>query len=155
LVLSGNVGSVFSTNASGSAFYETIDASNLGFGAKKSTVTWSGTLSGNLNLRSGTMLQLNSTYRSSRLTPQGRFLASVVFNVGARQELLNDKLSLILTVSDVFKTLNRKMELDAAWLRQTVVTNRDSRIGYLGVSYHFGKAAKKGKEKSLQYDNGL
>jgi outer membrane receptor protein involved in Fe transport len=155
LVLGWNAGGVLSTNASGSAFYETIDASNLGFGARKSTVTWSGTFSSNLNLSTGTMLQLNSTYRSSRLTPQGKYLASVVFNVGARQELWRDKLSVVLTVSDVFKTLNRKMELDTSWLQQTVVTNRDSRIGYLGVAYHLGKPPKKTKEKSLPYDNGL
>ena len=154
LVLGWNSGGVLSTNASGSGFYEVIDASNLGFGAKKSTVTWSGTLSSNLNLPSGTMLQLNSTYRSSRLTPQGKSLASVVFNVGARQELLRDKLSVVLTVSDLFKTLKRKMELDTFWLKQTVVTNRDSRIAYLGVAYHLGKPAKKAKEKTLQYDNG-
>jgi outer membrane receptor protein involved in Fe transport len=155
LLLGVNAGSIFSTNASGSGFYEVIDASNLGFGAKKSTVTWSGTLNGNLTLASGTMLQLNSTYRSSRLTPQGKYLASVVFNVGARQELLNDKLSLTLTVSDVFKTLNRKMELDTPWLKESVTTSRDSRVAYLGVSYRFGRPPKKAKEKSLEYDNGL
>jgi outer membrane receptor protein involved in Fe transport len=155
LVVSGNIGNTFSANLSTNAFYEQIDASNLGFSGNKSTVTWSGNLNCNLNLATATMIQVNSTYRSSRLTPQGEFKPSFVMNIGARQDLFNDKFSLVLTVSDIWKTLKREINLDTPWLIQNTINNRDTRIIYLGMTYHFGNPAKKSREKSLQYDNGL
>jgi hypothetical protein len=155
LVVAGNVGNLFNANVSANAFYEEIDASNLGFGNRKSTVTWSGTLSCNVNLSKATMIQINSNYRSSRLTPQGEYRPSFVLNMGFRQDLFDEKVSLILTISDLLKTLNRKTQLNTSWLTQNVVNNRDSRIVYFGLTYRFGTPAKKSKEKSLQYDNGL
>jgi len=155
LVVAGNVGNLFNANVSANAFYEEIDASNLGFGNRKSTVTWNGTLSCNVNLSKATMIQINSNYRSSRLTPQGEYRPSFVLNMGFRQDLFDEKVSLILTISDLLKTLNRKTQLNTSWLTQNVVNNRDSRIVYFGLTYRFGTPAKKSKEKSLQYDNGL
>jgi hypothetical protein len=51
--------------------------------------------------------------------------------------------------------MNRKTDLNTSWLTQNVVSNRDSRIVYFGLTYRFGTPAKKSKEKELQYDNGL
>jgi outer membrane receptor protein involved in Fe transport len=155
MVVSGNIGSTFSANLSANAFYEQIDASNLGFSGTKSTTTWSGNLNCNLNLMTATMIQMNSNYRSSRLTPQGEFKPSFVMNLGMRQDLFNDKLSLVVTVSDIWKTLKRETNLDTPWLVQNIVNSRDTRIIYLGITYHFGAPAKKSKDKALQYDNGL
>lgn len=152
-VVAGNVGSIFTTNMSANAFYEEIDASNLGFGNKKSTVTWSGTLNCNVNFSKATMLQINSNYRSSRLRPQGEQPPRFVMNIGFRQDLLEEKLSLVVTASDIFRTLNEKTNLNTPWLDQNVVSKRDSRIVYVGLTYHFGVPAKKSKDKPLQYDN--
>jgi outer membrane receptor for ferrienterochelin and colicin len=155
MVVSGNIGNTFSANLSANAFYEQIDASNLGFSGNKLTVTWSGNLNCNLNLVTATMIQMNSNYRSSRLTPQGEFKPSFVMNLGVRQDLFDDKLSFILTVSDIWKTLRRETNLDTPWLIQNTINNRDTRIIYFGITYHLGTPAKKSKDKSLQYDNGL
>lgn len=155
VVFSGGYGNFITANLSGNAFYEQIDASNLGFSNNKSTVTWSANMSCNANLSSTTMVQFNSNYRFSRLTPQGEFKPSFVVNLGLRQDLFDEKLSLVFTISDIFKTLNRKMNFDTSWLKQTITNSRDSRIMYLGVTYHLGKPSKKAKEKAIQYDNGL
>lgn len=155
IVAAGNIAKVVTANFSLNSFYEEIDASNLGFSGKKSTWTWSGSLNCNVTLPFAMMMQVNSNYRSARLTPQGENRPSFVMNLGLRQDLLDEKLSVVLTVSDILKTLNRKSELNTPWLNQTSVSNRDSQIIYLGVSYHFGQPTKKSKEKSLQYDNQL
>jgi outer membrane receptor protein involved in Fe transport len=155
LVVSGNIGNTFSTNFSTNAFYERIDASNLGFSSNKSTVTWSGNINCNLNLATATMIQVNSTYRSLRLTPQGENKPSFVMNLGIRQDLFDDKFSLVLTVSDIWKTMKREINLDTPWIIQNTINNRDTRIIYFGMTYHFGKPAKKSRDKSLQYDNGV
>jgi outer membrane receptor protein involved in Fe transport len=155
IVAAGNFAKVVTANFSLNSFYEEIDASNLGFSAKKSTWTWSGSLNCNVTLPFAAMVQVNANYRSARLTPQGENRPSFVMNLGLRQDLLDEKLSIVLTVSDMLKTLNRKNELDAPWLSQLTVNNRDSQIIYLGIAYHFGQPSKKSKEKSLQYDNQL
>ncbi|MCX6175252.1 MAG: TonB-dependent receptor [Ignavibacteriales bacterium] len=154
VVFSGGYGNFITTNLSGNAFYEKIDASNLGFSNNKSTITYSGNMSCNANLTATTMLQINSNYRSARLTPQGEFKPSFVVNLGIRQDLFDDKLSVVFTISDIFKTFNREMNLDTSWMKQNTINSRDSRIMYLGVTYHLGKPSKKAKEKTIQYDNG-
>lgn len=154
IVFSGGYGNFVTANLSANAFYETIDASNLGFSNNKSTITYSGNMSCNINLTSTTMLQINSNYRSARLSPQGEFKPSFVFNLGMRQDLLDDQLSVVFTISDIFKTFNREMNLDTSFMKQYTSNSRDSRIMYLGVTYHLGKPSKKAKEKAIQYDNG-
>jgi outer membrane receptor protein involved in Fe transport len=155
LVFSGNVGNIFSANLGANVFYEQIDATNLGFSGTKSAVSWSSNLNCNLNLATATMFQLNTIYRSLRLTPQGEFKPSFVMNLGVRQDLFDDKFSLVMTFSDILKTLNREINLDTPLLLENTVTNRDTQIIYIGLTYHFGQPSKKEKAKSLQYDNGL
>jgi outer membrane receptor for ferrienterochelin and colicin len=150
LVVTGNLWNILSINSSTDAFYEEIDASNLGYGEKKSTVTWSGNLNCNVNVLKGTVFQVNSNYRSRQLTPQGENFASFVTNVGVRQDLSDEKISLIATVSDVFRTLNRKTEWDTPALSQTSFSSRDSRVLFLGLTYHFGGPPKKSKDQNLQ-----
>ncbi len=154
-VLSSNVGNFLSANLSANAYYEQIDASNIGFGSKKSTVTWSGNLSCNVNFTNSTMMQVNSNFRSSRLTPQGNQKPSFVVNLGMRQDLLDDKLSLILTVSDLFNSLKRETIIDTYWLAQNSIGSRSGRIIYLGATYRFGNVGKKSKDKAIQYENGI
>jgi outer membrane receptor protein involved in Fe transport len=155
LVAAGNIAKIVTANFSLMSFYEEIDASNLGFSAKQSTWTWNGSLNCNVTLPFAMMVQVNSNYRSARLTPQGQTRPTFVMNLGLRQDLLDDQLSVVLTVSDLLKTLDRRNEVNAPWLSQLTVNNRDAQIIYLGIAYHFGQPTKKQKEKSLQYDNQL
>jgi hypothetical protein len=103
-----------------------------------------------VNIAKGTVFQVNSNYRSRQLTPQGENFASFVTNVGVRQDLSDEKISLIATVSDVFRTLNRKTEWDTPALSQTSFSSRDSRVLFLGLTYHFGGPPKKSKDQNLQ-----
>lgn len=154
-LLSSNLGSAFSTNVSVNGYYDEIDASNLGYGAKKSVITWSGALTMSLSPVAGTMFQINANFNSVRLTPQGEYRPSYVVNVGARQDLLENRLALTMTVADLFHTLKRELILDTPVLNQTVVNKRDSGILYFGLTYHFGAQTKKSKEEQLKYDNGI
>ena len=155
VIVSANLGDVLTSNMSLNTFYDQIDATNLGYGANKSVITWSGTMTLSINPVKGTMLQVNANYQSYRLTPQGESRPSYVVNVGARQDLLDEKLSLSLTVADLFHTLKRQLELNTPILNQTVIKRRDSGIVYFGVTYHFGSQTKKTKEDQLRYDDGI
>lgn len=114
LVFTGTVWNIFALNLSANAFYEEIDASNLGYAGTKSAISWNSSLNCNVHVTKSTMFQVNSNYRSSRLTPQGEVSPSVVLNLGFRQDLIKGKLSLVATVSDIFASLKRKTDLNTA-----------------------------------------
>ena len=153
LVASASVQNIFSLQASLNGFYNQIDASNLGYVIKSSAYSWSGTFSINFNVTKTTMFQINSVYRSLRLTPQGETSPAYAVNAGLKQDLLNERISVVLTVSDIFNTMKFKNNLSTALINDTSVRQRDGRIVYLGVTYHFGRTDKKKKDK-LEYENG-
>ncbi len=154
IVVSANIGGLFSAHWSANAYRDQIDASNLGYAAARSATTWSSNLTFNADVAKGSRVQMNSTYNSPRLTPQGEYVPTYVVNLGFKQDLFDGKLSLLSTLSDVFKTQKRQLELATPLLNQTVVSTRDSRIFYLGLTYHFGVQPKKAKEDQLKYENG-
>ena len=101
------------------------------------------------------MVQLTSVYRSARQTVQGKFYPTFVMNIGARQNLFNNKLSVTCTVSDIFRTLEQRIFLQTPSFKQDSYNRRDARVFYLGLSYRFGNSGKKPQEEKLQFDNNL
>jgi outer membrane receptor protein involved in Fe transport len=140
-------------NLNANVFYEQIDASNLGYAGTRSVVSWSGTGNVNVTPWSATMFQTSANYRSARVTPQGDGRPSFVLNMGARQNVYGDRVSLTLAVTDLLKTQRQETELDVAGIQQHVTTKRDSRVFYAGLTYHYGRPEKKGKEKPLPYED--
>ena len=150
VVVSGTIGDQLNLSFTPNLFYSTIDASNLGYSSKKSTVTWSANLNAAYSIAKGTSLQINSIYKSARLTPQGKYLPSFVMNCGARQDILHKKASVYITISDIFRSIRQEAELESPLLNQHILIKNNSRIFYLGLSYNFGVVKKK---KDLQFDN--
>ena len=155
LIFSAKAGKFLTANLSSNFFYNKIDASNLGYSASKSIVSMSTTFNSTITITKTTMWQVSCNYRSARLTPQGKSFGTFVLNSGIRQDLFKKKVSVILTASDIFKTLKQKSELNTLYLKQMSVGKRDARIIYLGISYRFGKTTKKQNEEKLQFDNNL
>lgn len=155
LIFSSNAGKFFSANLSSNIFYNKIDATDLGYGNKKSIISMNTNFNSTFNISHSTRMQVSCNYRSARLTPQGKVYPTVVINAGIRQDLLNKKMSILLTASDIFKTLKQKNELSTPYLAQTAIGRRDAQIIYLGVNYRFGKAIKKKTEEKMQFDNSL
>jgi outer membrane receptor protein involved in Fe transport len=141
-------------NLSTNFFYNQIDASDLGYSDKKSILSMSSNFNSTFILTKTTMMQISCNYRSPRLTPQGKTFGSFVFNTGVKQDLFKKKVSAMLTMSDLFRTLKQKTILNDSFLDQSVIGRRDAQIVYIGISYRFGKMVKKTDEK-LQFDNNL
>ncbi len=155
LTANGELGKRVTLNFSSNTFFNTIDASNLGFTSKKSDVSWTAKLGATVHLPADTLFQFNANYTSTRLTPQGSRRPSFFANAGLRHELWRKKAALILTVSDVFNSLKETTVLDTPALRGETVRRRSSRIVYLGLIYNFGQPAKKAKDEPLKFDNAL
>jgi outer membrane receptor protein involved in Fe transport len=154
VIVNGSIGKHINADISASVFRSTIDASNIGFSKDKSIISSTGNFNISLEFRPNTVLQMNSNYRSSRLTPQGRYLPSFVMNIGGRHNLVDEKLSVVVTISDILKTRSQRIELRTPGLNQDAKATRDARVFYAGLSYHFGTSPKKNKEKPIEFDNG-
>ena len=151
LVLSTAFGQFATLNLGTNIFYNTIDASSLGYSKDKSIISWSANLSTGLNLSKSTVLQITSNYVAESLTPQGKQLPSFVLNTGFKQELLKRKITMIVTVSDVFNSLRNSTIIDTQVLYEKTVRRRSARIIYAGFTYTFGNH----KKKDIEYDNKL
>jgi len=154
-IVSTTFAKIINVNLSSNTFLNTIDASSLGYGKKKSNISWMLNMNTSANLTKSTMIQWTSNYESEKLTPQGKRLPSFVMNLGFKQEFLKKKASFLFTVSDVFNTLKNNSVLDTPELYQNVIRKRSARIIYAGISYTFGNQQKKSKEDTLKFDNQL
>ncbi|HZV12072.1 MAG TPA: TonB-dependent receptor [Candidatus Kapabacteria bacterium] len=152
LIGSANIGEVFTSHASVNVFTEQIDASNLGYGSSKSIVTWSGALTFSVHVTKQAMVQMNMNYNADRLTPQGEYRPSYIINMGARWEILPNKLSATLAVTDLFHTYRRDLEVNTPALTQSFIDTRDAGIVYLGLTYSFAQPPNKSKNDTIEYD---
>jgi outer membrane receptor protein involved in Fe transport len=153
LIFSSAIANVINFNLSTNTFYNTIDASNLGYSANKSTISWSANLNASANLTKTTMLQVTSNCMAQSLTPQGVRLPSYAVNLGLKQDLFKKKASAFLTVSDLFNTLQNGYTIDTPTLYDRIIRKRSARMIYVGFSYNFGNQKK--KENAIKYDNQL
>jgi outer membrane receptor protein involved in Fe transport len=153
LIGSLNLGETFSTHASVNAFYDQIDAANLGYSSNSSTITWFGNWTISVHATKTLSLQTNANFNSKRLTPQGVNQPSYYFNAGARQDFMDGRLSLNATLSDIFGTLRRELDLNTQYLDQTVVNWRDKQVFFLGLTYRFSSPGDTEKEDSWKYDD--
>ena len=154
LIATLNAGKFLTINLSSNGFYHIIDASNLGYSSKKSAFSVDTKLGTNLNISRTTLLQIYAYHQSARLTAQGHRNPVFYSNLGIRQDILKEKASLILTVSDVFNTLNSESIIDTPQLYKKSVRSRVTQFIYFGFVYRFGQNQKKQSEE-LKFDNNI
>jgi outer membrane receptor protein involved in Fe transport len=152
LVFSTAIGKHVTLNLSTNTYYNSIDASSLGYSSNKSIISWSANMSAGIDLTKSTVLQVTSSYVAETLTPQGKQLPTFIMNTGLKQELLKSKLTFIMTVSDIFNSLRNRTLIDTPDLYEKIIRRRSARIIYAGFTYTFGNQKKK---KEMEYDNKL
>ena len=155
LILTSTIAKVITANFSTNSYWNTIDASSLGYSANKSAVSTTANLNLGVNLTGSTLLQITSNYSSKTLTPQGYRFPSYVMNMGLKQEFMKKKAYFLFAVSDVFNSLRQSWEVDTPELYQKVIRKRSARLIYAGFSYTFGKQNKKQKDNGIKFDNQL
>jgi outer membrane receptor protein involved in Fe transport len=155
LAATRNLGGLVSLNFNSNIYRSEIDASNLGFASSKSAIAWSAKFGADFRVSKSTVAQLNSNYTAKRLTPQGYRLPTFVVNLGLRHNFPDKKTAFVFTVSDVFNSLKDRTVIDLPTLHNENTRRRSSRIIYAGVVYSFGRATKKPKDDSMQFDNQL
>jgi outer membrane receptor protein involved in Fe transport len=140
-------------NFSANAFHQEIDAANLGFADRRSTLAWNAKLNTSWEATDRLLVQLTTGYRAHRLTAQGERHPSHITNLGLRYDLRDRRTSIVLTVSDVFRTLRDRTTLDTPTLKGDITRRRNSQVIYVGLIYNFGRAGK--KDRNLEFDEVL
>jgi len=153
IAATADVTSTLSVNFSSNTYFNQLDASNLGFSSSKSKISWSAKLSANLHLTEGTLVQFNTSYTSSQLTPQGSRLPSYIANLGLRHEFYQKKLAAVLTISDLFDSFQERGRLDTAGLQGENTRRRSPRTVYAGLTYYFGRQSKDTKDDTLKFED--
>ena len=139
-------------NLSGNAFYNQIDATELGFPGLKSTT--------GLNLKAkldwhptpANSAQIIFTRTDKRLTPQGSVSATNIVNLGYKHSF-TAALSAVATVSDLFNGQHYQRDASTPTLMQVYERSVVGRVAWFGLTYTIG-VSKKEKEPNFEYDSG-
>ncbi len=154
LAVSGAVARWAAVNFSGNTSFGTFDASNIGLAAQESSVSWNAKLGATLKPGAGTSIQFTANFASGRLTPQGRRSASFVANIGLRREFAQGRLTGVLTVTDLFRSMREQTIVDLPGLRDEVVHRHGSPTVYAGIIYRFGAPTRTSDDDGLPFDDG-
>ena len=136
-------------NLTADVYYTTIDASNLGYTHNKSSI--SGNIKGYslLKFSHHTFLQINAYYYFPAINPQGRRDAFCYLNTGIKQNLIKNRISLTLTVTDIFHTYKIKYKIESTELSQYTTIQRRLPVFYLGLIWRFNNYHSK---DNLEYE---
>ncbi len=147
LVANGRLTKTLSYNLSGNAFWNEIDAANLGFSGTRSGTTLSGRANLNWQATPKDFFQANIFSSGKRLTPQGHREPFKMLNLGYRRKV-NDKLSFVVTVQDAADWFQEVIVTDTATLHDRTRRSANVRSAFFGFSYAFGG----GKPRPEQFD---
>jgi outer membrane cobalamin receptor len=149
LTASGSLAPGLDCNLSGNVYYNEIDATNLGAGARsaysheaKAALTW--------RPRSNDTLQLNVASAGKRLTPQGYRRGSAAVDLGYRHRF-RPNFSVTATLSDVFASRRNDSVLDTAALTGFDTLRQPSRIVFVGISWTLA-ATKQPPPEDFEYE---
>lgn len=121
----------FQNEIKGGNIDPTLD--NSGFG-------WFGKVNTNFKLPGDFSLQINANYNSQKVEPQGIRKEVYWIDAAIRKNLLKDKATLVLNVSDIFNTRKYTNEYDFGYAVQTQYRDRETRIGNISFTYRFGSS---------------
>ena len=150
-IVSGKIFEWWNFDLSASLFYNEINGTSLGYSNNKSTISGLVELFSLFKLTKKTSLQLNLSYNSSVLTPQGQKEQIFYANVGYKQLLFSDQLSITFAISDMFDTYKESWKIDTPEVSQSTQLYRREPVFYLGFSWRFGESYQ-GDEKQLDFE---
>lgn len=149
LVANGRLTPKITYNVSANAFWNEIDAGNLGFSGTRSATTVSGRANLNWQATPKDFFQINAFTSGKRLTPQGHREPFQMVNLGYRRKV-SDKLSFVVTVQDALDSFEDKAVTDTPTLKDVTLRTANVRAVFFGFTWNFGG----GKPRPEQFDFG-
>ena len=148
----GKLSAALTVNLSGTAFYNKIDAGNLGVTGARSGFSYTAKGSVDLQLSAKDLIQLSANQAGKRLTAQGYRLANGFANIGYRRQL-STALTAVLTVSDVFNSQRERSTIDTPTFHDITSRRRSRRAASLALTWRFGGTTKSAAPTRFEFDN--
>lgn len=107
--------------------------------------SWLGSTNARFSFWSNANLQLRMNYRAPRKTVQGRRKGAAVLNMGFSKDFLDDKMTLTLSVKDVFNNSRWRFTVDEADYFQERDYQRRPRVFTATLSYRINMKKPRGR----------
>jgi len=119
-----------------------LDGSNLEGDLNNQGFNWFGRVMGTYKFNKQLSTQVTGMYHSKIIALQGTSTPFFWFDCSVKYSFADNKAHLSLRVSDIFN--NRQWEFSSVGegFSQSMISKRESRIGYLTFTYRFGKSEK-------------
>ena len=137
-VANGKLTPTLSYNVTGNAGWNEIDGSFVPGGEVRDGWTLSGFGQLSWQATPNDFVQLSGHMMGDRLIPQGEIKGGGMVNLGYRHKF-NDKLSLVFTAQDLFRTARFEQVIDTPLIRERSRREMDFQSFYIGFSYTFGQ----------------
>ncbi len=134
-------------------FRNEVKGTNIAPELNNSGTAYFAKLNTNIKLPAGFSLQLNGNYESPKVLAQGTLSKVYWVDVALRKNLLKNKATLVVNVSDIFDTRKYTTNYDYGTYYLSSYRDRETRIGNISFTYRFGKdqmSAPKSMDNSKQ-----
>ncbi len=114
----------------------------------------SGNVQGSYELPAAVKMQFTYFYRSPGVRPQGRIEAIQSLDLGFRKDILNDRGSLTLRVTDLFNQRRYSFTTETGGITTVSEFQRESRIVYLGFQYSLNQLGRENRREGGRRGDG-
>jgi hypothetical protein len=120
-------------------------------------LAWTGNIKTIIKPEKRTEIQFLLNYNSPISLPQFNLSEIYYADIAVKRTLLNNKLSMSLTLTDVFNTRNWEINSDNAVYKLNNNSKSETRVLWIGLAYNFNsyKASKSQKNTDIENDGGI
>ncbi len=138
---------------SGNGYRSEIVGNNEDENIDQNGYLFSGNVQGSYRLPWDVNAQFTYFYRSPGVRPQGRIESIQSLDIGFRKDILKDKGSITLRVTDVFNQRRYRFTTETGGIVTRSEFQRESRIAYIGFQYSLNQLGQR-KEGGRRGDGG-
>jgi outer membrane receptor protein involved in Fe transport len=148
---------IISINPAFSIFYVKSNGIYNEINLKTDNLAWTGNLKTIIKPDQKTEIQIFLNYNSPIALPQFNVSEIYYADIAVKRNILKNKLSVSLTLSDIFNTREWEIKSDNAVYKLYNYSKSESRILWIGLTYNFNsyKANKPQKSEGSENDNGI
>ncbi len=137
-----------------SYFRNVIKGDNTTTSMSNDNYSWTSRLNTTLVLPKMFYVQINAFYRGPMVTPNGEMAEMFNADLAVRKDIIKDKLTANLRLSDVFNTMKFKNYSEGTGYTAETERKRETRILYAGLSWKIGGGIKQKARKKTDTNQG-
>jgi outer membrane receptor protein involved in Fe transport len=155
LIARGSLTPWWNITSSFNLFRSAISGRSIQANYTNKNISWTLSLLSNMNIPKVMQVQVAANYSGPNVTPQGIRRAIYGINVGLRKDILKDRGSVSLNITDILDTREFRLQTNVPnEFTQTSNNKRESRIATLTFTWRFGKLLDSERNNRQGRENG-